>query len=222
VSNDRPRAEFQGELRGAVVRRATESVAFSMVHRVLRHNEMMNFAAAVSMSLVSMRPSGAARVRRVVAAAGLAAMSSLAAVPAAAQGVYYECPGNVFTNTITAKEANDRGCRARESRQVTTIPGPTKARPAASPTPQAAASKVDAQEQKSRDSDSKKILEDELHKAEAQLDALKQEYNNGEPERQGNEKNYQKYLDRTADLKASIARTESDIAAIKRELGKIQ
>ena len=50
---------------------------------------------------------------------------------------------------------------------------------------------------------------------------MQKEYNNGEPERQGNEKNSQKYLDRVADMKASISRTESDIAAIKREIGKL-
>ena len=50
---------------------------------------------------------------------------------------------------------------------------------------------------------------------------MQKEYNNGEPERLGDERNYQKYLDRVADLKAAIARKESDIAAIKRELSKL-
>jgi hypothetical protein len=95
-------------------------------------------------------------------------------------------------------------------------------RPAVTASPGAAASKVDAQEQKARDTDSRKILQDELIKAQAQLDALQKEYNNGQPERRGDEKNNQKYLDRTAELKASIARTESDISAITRELAKTQ
>ena len=50
---------------------------------------------------------------------------------------------------------------------------------------------------------------------------MQREYNNGEPERQGNERNYQKYLDRVAEMKMAIARKESDIAALKRELGKL-
>ena len=33
-------------------------------------------------------------------------------------------------------------------------------------------------------------------------------------------RNHQKYLDRVASLKSSIARTESDIQGIKRELGR--
>ena len=56
---------------------------------------------------------------------------------------------------------------------------------------------------------------------ETRLAALQKEYNNGEPERQGNERNYQKYLDRVNEMKAAIARKEGDIAAIRRELGKL-
>ena len=56
---------------------------------------------------------------------------------------------------------------------------------------------------------------------EQRLVALQKDYNNGEPERQGNERNYQKYLDRVNEMKAAIARKESDIGAIKRELGKL-
>ena len=183
---------------------------------------MMNFAAAVSMELVSARPLRPVRGLRVLAACAAFALGALASAPAAADGVYYQCPGNVFTNTISAKEADAKGCKAREAVQVTTIPAPAPRARAVAASPSAAANRVAAEEQRARDSDSRRILEDELKKAESQLDALKKEYNNGEPERQGNEKNYQKYLDRVADLKASIARTESDIAAIKREIGKLQ
>jgi len=50
---------------------------------------------------------------------------------------------------------------------------------------------------------------------------MRRAYNNGEPERIGGEANYQKYLDRVAEMKAGIERKEADIAAIKRELGKL-
>ena len=61
----------------------------------------------------------------------------------------------------------------------------------------------------------------ELKREEDNLAALQKDYNNGEPERLGDERNYQKYLDRVADMKAAIARKESDIAAIKREISKL-
>ena len=51
---------------------------------------------------------------------------------------------------------------------------------------------------------------------------MSREYNNGEPEKRGDEaRNYQKYLDRTAELKNSLARVDSDIAGIRRELGRL-
>jgi len=50
---------------------------------------------------------------------------------------------------------------------------------------------------------------------------LRQEFNNGEPERRGDERNYQKYLDRVAEMRSAIQRKEGDVAALKRELGKL-
>mgnify|MGYP006198969425 CR=1 FL=1 len=48
-------------------------------------------------------------------------------------------------------------------------------------------------------------------------------YKNGEPDRNALDiKNPQRYVDRVADLKANIARNDSDIAGIKRELGRNQ
>ena len=153
-----------------------------------------------------------------VLAAALLALAAGAAQAATDTATYYQCPGNVFTNTIAPKEAEAKGCKAMVTQQPTTIPAP-KARSGAA-MPGIAASRVDVSEQKARDTDARKILQDELIKAQAQLDALQKEYNAGAPDRKGDEKNYQKYLDRTADLKAQIARTESDIGAITRELAK--
>ena len=85
----------------------------------------------------------------------------------------------------------------------------------------AGGSRIDGAEQRTRDSDSKSILESELKKAEAKQAELLKEYNNGEPEKRGGEaQNHQKYMDRVAEMKASIARNDSDIAGIKRELGR--
>ena len=76
-------------------------------------------------------------------------------------------------------------------------------------------------DQRARDSDARRILEAELRSAEERHAALQQEYNGGEPERRGDERNYQKYLDRVAEMKAALARHAGDIAAIKRELAKL-
>ena len=159
-----------------------------------------------------------------------AAVAMLAALGvASAQAVVYRCPGNpvLYTDALSAKEAADKGCRALEGTPITVIQGPqAKPRPAASggAMPQAsrpADSKIDPMEQRVRDSDARRILESELRKEQERLAALQKDFNNGEPERRGDERNYQKYLDRVAELKAGIARKEADIGAIKRELAKV-
>jgi chromosome segregation ATPase len=77
-------------------------------------------------------------------------------------------------------------------------------------------------EQKARDSDRRRILEDELRAAETKLAELKKEYNNGEPERRGDERNAVKYQERIAQLKADVTRAEADVNAIKREIGNLK
>lgn len=142
------------------------------------------------------------------------------------QSVVYRCPGNNFTNAITAKEAEARGCRPVEGGNVTVVESP---KPAASrPAPAAAQggartteSRVDPAAQRARDADARRILQAELLREEEELAELLKQYNNGEPERLGSERNYQKYLDRVAEMKAAITRKENDIAAIRRELGKL-
>jgi hypothetical protein len=137
--------------------------------------------------------------------------------------VTYRCPGNDYKNTISAKEAERLGCKKLEGAPVTVIQM-TKPRPSGTAVPAAAGSgpaRVDPAAQRSRDTDARRILENELRTEEDRLAALKKEYNNGQPERQGNEQNYQKYVDRVGELSAAIARKEGDIAAIRRELQKM-
>jgi hypothetical protein len=134
----------------------------------------------------------------------------------------FRCSGNVYTND--ANEARVKGCKSLDGSNVTVIQGTKVNNPVVrvATAPQAAGQRVDADEQKTRDADSRAILEAELRKAETLRADLAKEYNNGEPEMLGPEhRNHQKYLDRVAELKASIARTENDIAGLKRELARV-
>jgi hypothetical protein len=92
---------------------------------------------------------------------------------------------------------------------------------AAAPSP-ADFPRVDSAQQRARDDDRRAILNEELRSEEQRLAELRREYNNGEPERIGGEKNYQKYLDRVADMKDSIGRSEKNVEALKRELSNIK
>ncbi|HOY34062.1 MAG TPA: hypothetical protein PLG32_02910 [Piscinibacter sp.] len=144
---------------------------------------------------------------------------------AAAQTTVYRCPGNVYTSSadISAKEAEAKGCKTIEGAPITVIQGtrPRTGSPVPASGPRPADSKVEPAQQRARDGDARRILESELKKEEEQLEQMRKEFNNGEPERRGDERNYQKYLDRVAEMKAAIARKESDIAAIKREISKL-
>ena len=135
----------------------------------------------------------------------------------------YRCPGPpvLYTDAISAQEAREKGCRTIEGAPITIIPA-TKPRPAASAVAgRGSDGRVDPADQRARDSDARRILGDELRREEDRLAQLRKDYNNGEPERNGDERNYQKYLDRVAEMKAAIARKEADVAAIKRELAKL-
>lgn len=161
--------------------------------------------------------------QRGVSLAGAAIVIGLAG-SASAQAVVYRCPGPpvLYTDALSAKEAQEKGCRSIDGTPITVFspikPKAGTAAPAASGAPN---ERVDPKDQRSRDNERRRVLEQELREAEERLAKLQKEFNNGEPERQGNERNYQKYLDRVAELKASVARQESDIQAIKRELSKI-
>jgi hypothetical protein len=135
--------------------------------------------------------------------------------------VMYRCPGNDYKNTISAKEAEKLGCRKIEGAPVTIIQM-TKPRPATgSPAAAASGVRVDPVAQRARDSDARRILEAELKTEEDKLAGMQKDFNNGQPERLGEEKNYQRYVDRVSDMRAAIARKQIDIDAIKREIKKL-
>ena len=80
---------------------------------------------------------------------------------------------------------------------------------------------MDPAVQRARDAEARRILSTELRREEERLEQLKREFNNGEPERRGDERNFAMYQQRVAEMRAVIVRKESDIAAIRRELGKL-
>lgn len=159
-------------------------------------------------------------LQTIVAVAALGAVT----VAQAQEKPVYRCPGNLYTDAYSPKEAHDKGCKTLEGAPITVIQSiaPRSASGGKASGGTTASEKVSSDEQKARDSDAKRILEAELKKEEEALAALQKEYNNGQPERRGDEKNAQKYLDRVAEMKAAITRKEADVAALRRELGNKQ
>lgn len=154
-----------------------------------------------------------------------------------AQERMYRCDNNYYTNSTADPKA--RGCKLLEGGNVTVVQGTRPATAGAQPVKIAGVTQVSQvtqvggqrgdgsdsrsrdSDQRARDSDARQILESELRKAESRQTELAREYNNGEPEKQGIEfRNYQRYQDRVAEMKSSLSRNESDIAGIRRELGR--
>ncbi len=138
---------------------------------------------------------------------------ALASVGAArAQDKIYRC-GNEYTNT--PPQDSSVKCTVIGQSSVTVVPA-VKA-PA-----QSTAQSTRSDAQRSKDADARFILEAELRKAQARQAELLKEYNNGEPEKAGSEtRNYQKYADRVAEMKANIQRNDADIASIQREIARL-
>ena len=142
---------------------------------------------------------------------------TMLASQAFAQGVYVCTQANgvrEYRNT-----GDTRGCRKLDTESLSSIPAPSSVTQAkADPS----FPRVDSQIQKRRDLDRLQILNDEIRTEENKLAELKKEYQNGEPERLGSERNYAKYQERVAAMKDDIARTEKNIEALRREIGQLK
>jgi hypothetical protein len=164
-------------------------------------------------------------------AAGLMGQST-----AMAQTTVYKCvdaQGRVeFTDT------NKRGCKALDLPGYIPAP-PARVAPASAPvsprlgggTPAASSSatpspanfpRVDTSQQRARDDDRRAILNEELRAEEKKLAELQAVFKNGEPDRQGNERNYAKYQERVGQMRDDINRTERNIEALRREIANIR
>ncbi len=152
-------------------------------------------------------------------------IASVASYANAQQSTVYLCTdakGNKeYTNTPTSK-----GCKKMALPGLTTMqmPKKTSANGTNSNKTETPASfpKVNEQTQRSRDSDRKQILQDELKAEEQKLANIKSEYKAGEPDRLGGEKNQAVYQERTAKIKEDLDRSEKNVEALKREIANLK
>ena len=102
-------------------------------------------------------------------------------------------------------------------------PNPSASGAAAVPPPSPANfPRVDSSQQRARDDDRRSILNEELRAEEKKLAELKTVFKNGEPDRQGNERNYAKYQERVAQMRDEVNRTERNIEALRREIANVR
>lgn len=123
------------------------------------------------------------------------------------------------TYTNMKEETKGKNCSV-VMREISVVPAvvPAARAAAASPSP-AGFPKVDPATQKTRDGARRRILEEELSGEEKALAEAKAELTEQEGIRTGDERNYQRVLDRLQKYKDEVARHENNIAALKKELG---
>lgn len=127
----------------------------------------------------------------------------------------YKCVDDSGVVLYTNQKGGGRNCSVlSQDKTVSTIASPK-------PTPREFP-RVSDDEQKGRDTDRRRILEQELASEQAKLEQSRKDLVDGEATRQGNEKNYQKYLDRVQGLKDAIALHERNLEALRRELANLK
>ena len=154
---------------------------------------------------------------------------------AQAQGTVYKCVDD--QGRVEFTDTGRKGCKAlglpgyapppppRASAPIPAAGVPAMRQGSGSPAPSASPAsfpRVDTAQQRARDDDRREILNDELRIEQKKLSDLRRDFNNGEPERQGNERNYAKYQERVASMRAEIGRTERNIEALQREISNIR
>ncbi len=157
------------------------------------------------------------------------AAALLAAAPLVqAQSEIFVCTDadgrKVYQNTGSAK-----GCKRLDVQPLTSVPAPKL--PAGSAAPRPATNgvtpanfpKVEPDTQRLRDGERRRILEDELKAEEDKLAKLRTDFNNGQPERQGDEtRNFARYQERVVRMQEDIQRSENNILALRRELAMLR
>lgn len=163
----------------------------------------------------------------------VSATAALAFAPGAyAQSTVWRCTesdGRAHYTNIK-KETEGKTCQV-VTREVSVVSGnPLAAAPAATRATgmQAATAtppnfpRVDRETQRSRDDSRRKILEDELATEEKGLLDAKSKLTEQESVRLGDEKNYQRVLDRLKPYQEAVERHERNVAALKREMASIK
>ncbi len=154
-------------------------------------------------------------IRLLTAAAGLLALPAWADV--------YKCVDGEGHVTYTNDKSRASGCKLLASEApVNSVPSrtPSSPKPLAAPAAGGFPS-VSGDQQKARDGERRRILQTELENENASLEAARKALSEGEAVRLGDERNYQKYLDRIQGLKDNVALHERNVDALRKELSKL-
>lgn len=119
---------------------------------------------------------------------------------------------------VTYSNVPDKACKRLLLDPVNTVPAP-KAAPRSSPT---GFPRVDEATQQRRDDGRRRILEQELTAEQQSLSEARQALAAQEAVRNGDERNYQRVLDRLQPFKDKVALHERNVEALNKELANLK
>lgn len=168
-------------------------------------------------------------------AAALIAVAPAATAQMSAGAATYKCVDTAGRSTYTnvKEEMGGKKCTV-VSREISIVnPAPPTpglvAKPAAAapakPSDAAnakAAPRQDAQAQRARETDRRRILQEELQNADKQLAVARQRLAEQEGVRNGNERNYARVLERLKPFQDEVRVAEENVVALKRELSNLR
>ncbi len=128
----------------------------------------------------------------------------------------YECIDKNGNKRFTNISSEAKGCKVISVTPPSVVSSPKPAAKGAAPP--ANFPSVDAQTQKQRDTDRRRILEQELAGEQKLLDQAQKELSEQEAIRLGSERNYQRVLDRLEPYKKKVKLHEDNVANLKKEL----
>lgn len=175
------------------------------------------------------RPSPALPVDNVMPKLRILPFVLLLCSPLPATAEVYKCVDADGRVTYTNDRGAARNCKQlSQDQSVSTMPAPT-ARPQTNPNPANAASaapasfpRVSPDTQRARDDSRRQVLDKELATEEAALGEARKALGEQEAIRNGDERNYQRVLDRLQPFKDKVELHERNIEALKREISNLR
>ena len=165
-------------------------------------------------------------------AVALMAVASIATAQMPAGAATYKCVDTAGRSTYTnvKEEMGGKKCTV-VSREISIVnPAPPTpglaAKPAAAPArpSDAAGGRAAPQDtaQRARETDRRRILQEELQNADKQLAVARQKLAEQETVRNGNERNYERVLERLKPFQDEVRVAEENVVALKRELSSLR
>lgn len=151
----------------------------------------------------------------------LLAIASISAPARAETCKYVDEEGRViYSNTPNNPPKGAKLVKCFSDPAPTSAPAPQQSKPQSGA--REGFPKVDGQTQKKRDDERRRILEKELADEQQRLEAARQTLAEQEAIRTGDERNYQRYLDRVQPFRDAVANHERNIEAISREISNLK